>query len=140
MTQEQWDRFLLKVEKTSYCWNWIGAVTSNRKGRVGYGFIMLNGKNVYAHRASFEHFSMEIPDGLVIDHTCENTLCVNPEHLEAVTNGENIHRANARVKVKCKHNHLVQRSTKGCTSCELLKTTQWYFKITGYPQTLLAKI
>jgi hypothetical protein len=31
-----------------------------------------------------------IPDGLVLDHLCRNKLCVNPKHLEPVTNQENI--------------------------------------------------
>lgn len=34
-----------------------------------------------------------IPVGMTIDHLCKNTLCVNPEHLEVVTMGENIRRA-----------------------------------------------
>jgi len=38
-----------------------------------------------AHRAAYLLFVGDIPDNLVIDHLCRNTLCVNPDHLEAVT-------------------------------------------------------
>ncbi len=50
-----------------------------------YGFFFVNGKQRYAHRVSYEDARGIIPDGLVIDHLCRNTKCVNPDHLQAVT-------------------------------------------------------
>lgn len=35
-----------------------------------------------------------IPEGLAIDHLCRQTSCVRPDHLEAVTYAENLHRSN----------------------------------------------
>jgi hypothetical protein len=48
--------------------------------------------NELIHRKHYEQFKGPIPDGLEIDHTCRNTRCVNPEHLEAVTHAENLRR------------------------------------------------
>jgi hypothetical protein len=81
------DRFWSKVEHrgASDCWEWTAGTLS--KGRYG-GFY--DGKMRHAHRVAYELCVGEIPDGLVIDHLCGNTLCVNPAHLEAVTQRENI--------------------------------------------------
>lgn len=42
------------------------------------------------HRLSYEAFKGPVPDGAVIDHVCRNTLCYNPDHLEAVSQKENV--------------------------------------------------
>lgn len=98
-------RFMFKIQKTNNCWLWLGCTTSTRYGRFNY-----NGKIINAHRFSYELFKESIPNGLHIDHLCRNPQCVNPEHLEAVTNKENILRGisivaqNAR-KTHCKKGH-----------------------------------
>lgn len=76
-------RFWRKVEQTDTCWLWRGAVGSG--GRVGYGVFHAYGRKVMAHRFAYELCAGPIPDGLVIDHRCGVTLCVNPAHLEPVT-------------------------------------------------------
>lgn len=48
--------------------------------------------------------------GLVTDHLCRNPRCVNPKHLEAVTQKENLLRGLAmgalnKVKTHCKRGH-----------------------------------
>lgn len=68
--------FESKINKTDSCWVWTGAKQSR-----GYG----NYRGKLAHRVSYEKYVGEIPSGLTIDHLCRNRLCVNPEHLEAVT-------------------------------------------------------
>lgn len=85
MTQEQLDRFMPKVNKTETCWLWTAAIAA------GYGqFHPWRGKQVRAHRISYEHFVGPIPDGLQIDHICRVKNCVNPAHLCPVTAKENM--------------------------------------------------
>lgn len=82
------------------CWLWNGARTA-----AGYGWVRVNGESVAAHRWAYETLVGPIPDGLHIDHLCHtNDLtcrggdacphrpCVNPSHLEPVTNAENARR------------------------------------------------
>ena len=46
----------------------------------------------YAHRVMYEKKFGKIEEGLVLHHKCENHICVNPDHLEKVTNGENVNK------------------------------------------------
>jgi len=46
-------------------------------------------KNEYAHRVSYKAFIGDIPDKMPLDHLCNNTKCINPDHLEIVTTAEN---------------------------------------------------
>lgn len=66
------------------CWIWQGA--PNNKG---YGRIAIQGKRIYAHRASFMIFNGSIND-LNVLHKCDVPLCVNPEHLFLGTQQENV--------------------------------------------------
>jgi hypothetical protein len=77
-------KFWAQVEKTETCWNWTGSRTNNGYGRYGFGY-----KQVAAHRYSYEMAGEVIPEGMFIDHTCSNRLCVRPDHLRLATRKQN---------------------------------------------------
>lgn len=62
------------------------------KDMNGYGKIRIKGKQYYAHRIIYEREIGLIPKGLVIDHLCRNTSCVNTKHLEPCSIHENLQR------------------------------------------------
>lgn len=68
--------FETHFDKGPGCWTWTGLMKFD-----GYGIYNGGG----AHRVSYERYVGPIPKGLHIDHLCRNRACVNPGHLEAVT-------------------------------------------------------
>lgn len=77
-------RFWAKVDKSGECWIWTGATTK------GYGQLTYKKRHLYAHRLSWELEHGEIPHGHVICHSCDTPLCVNPKHLFAGLQKDNI--------------------------------------------------
>ena len=73
------------------CWVYQGS-HNNRGG--GYCQFSVNNKHVYIHRFMYEYYYGQICPDLVIDHLCKNSRCVNPKHLEQVTQKENCRRGN----------------------------------------------
>ena len=61
----------------------------------GYANFKVEGKIWKAHRWAYEQTRGTIPAGMQLDHLCRNKKCINPFHLEIVTNQENANRANA---------------------------------------------
>jgi hypothetical protein len=85
-------RFADKIALTdSGCVEWIGGLNGVGYGQfyIGRTSLEQTGKG-YAHRWSYEYHVGPIPEGLELDHLCRNTACVNPEHLEPVTQRENL--------------------------------------------------
>jgi hypothetical protein len=89
-------------DPNSGCWLWIGSISPQ-----GYGHFFHGGQMVGAHRFSYEHEHGLIPAGLQIDHLCRVRSCVNPSHLEPVTNRENTLRGvnTNRAKTACPQGH-----------------------------------
>jgi hypothetical protein len=54
--------------------------------------MRVGGKTVSVHRHNYITKFGPVPEGLVLDHKCCNPRCVNPDHLEAVTQKENVQR------------------------------------------------
>lgn len=72
---------------TEGCWIWNGEQTINK-----YAWLRKNGKVYRLHRLMYELFIQKPDSKLVLDHLCEEKLCINPFHLEEVTIGENLRR------------------------------------------------
>lgn len=86
MDEKDLARFMGKVEVLATgCWRFHGTPAG-----AGYRTFYLKGERPYAHRASYEHHKGPIPEGLQIHHACSTRDCVNPDHLEAVTQRENL--------------------------------------------------
>jgi len=144
MTYSDDQRFWAKTLWHPYdCWVWQGG----RTGR-GYGEMLYEGRIWLAHRWAYERFVGPIPKGFTIDHLChawdrcragENCLhrrCVNPSHLEAVTNADNHARMPAAVATHCKRGHPFDEANtmiltagngrRKCRKCVNMKRREWY--------------
>ena len=95
------ERLMSRVQQSDGCWLWTGAVT----GTPAYGRAYLNGP-MPAHRAIWTVLVGPVPRGMVLDHLCREKLCVNPMHLEVVTQKENVQRGlNGALKTHCAQGH-----------------------------------
>lgn len=100
------DAFWARItDRPDGCWIWPGV-----PHRSGYGrFVADVGVVVYAHRYAWEsHNGQQIPDGMQIDHLCRNRICVNPAHLEVVTQRENLRRSEAPAGINARKTHCPQ--------------------------------
>lgn len=99
--------------ETTNCWEWQGGINN-----IGYGMIKDTEFNNMrtTHRVSYEVTYGSIPKGKCVLHTCDNPLCVNPEHLFAGT-----HKDNTKDMIqKQRHNHYGSRSKRKCDHCDMV--------------------
>jgi hypothetical protein len=80
-----------KKGKPNDCWPWQGMINKS----LGYGVMRgptVAGKRtmLYAHRVAYEVYKGAPPKGRQVAHLCHNRTCVNPAHLEAVPQRENL--------------------------------------------------
>lgn len=132
MDADLFQRFTTRyVVDANGCWSWTGTTI-----KAGYSQISYQGRKFYGHRLSYEHFIGPIPDGLVIDHLCRNTRCVNPEHLEPVTTRENILRGDTipgryAARTHCKYGHELPTERKAwgerrCAICHARRAREYH--------------
>ena len=80
------DRFWARVERTTGCWLWTGAIDQ----RTGYGRLQYQGRQVTAHRLAFELATGAPPPAeLYVCHSCDTRLCCRPDHLWLGSAAEN---------------------------------------------------
>ena len=106
------------VDGANGCRLWTGAIDGN-----GYGTLRTGGKSFGAHRLAYELAKGQIPPNLFIDHLCRTRLCVNPEHLEAVTHIENMGRAKRDL---CRRGHPISDNGKKrwCAECRRIASRE----------------
>jgi hypothetical protein len=82
--------------------------SDNKPDKItGYTRTMVDGLKRMTHIVAYEAVYGQLPEGLEIDHLCENRACINPDHLEAVTHKENMSRRTKFTykKTYCKWGH-----------------------------------
>lgn len=114
-------RFMSHVEVTESCWLWMA-----QRSPLGYGrFYSGKPGTTVAHRWLWQELNVPLPQCLTIDHLCRNPSCVNPDHLDPVTQAINTWRGQNPMmlrhqSLRCSRGHLkigLQRKDGHCREC-----------------------
>lgn len=126
-------------EPNSGCWLWLGYVKNS-----GYGSLSLReeGRTVTktAHRWAYLLFRGELKDSDVVRHSCDNKICVNPDHLLVGDQKQNISDCISRGRNfwlnrdRCKNGHIFtitntrirKEGGRRCIICARLATKRHY--------------
>lgn len=137
-------RFWEKVDKNgpvhstsgTPCWLWLGKL--DKDGYGTFHVLRIDDKPV---RCKAHNFLVQSPKGLVPDHLCRNRACVNPEHIEHVTERDNILRGTGfaavnAAKTVCKNGHPFNEENtwhhldrgkmrRTCRACARTRAAKW---------------
>lgn len=140
------DRLMEKVVLNGKCWNWTG-----KKDDFGYGKLSIRDKTFQAHRVAYTILEGDIPEGMILDHQCNNPACVNPGHHKPMTQRDNLLRANTfqatnAAKTHCVNGHpfsattvyITKRGGRQCRICVRERKKKLRQRVKGVWSELLA--
>lgn len=129
------NNFYDRVTKTNTCWIWNGS-----RLKFGHGNLRVNGKHILAHRFSWIVANNREPENLIL-HTCDNPICVNPEHLYDGTHKQNTvdsvdrKRHYEAAKTHCQYGHefslentYLYKNSRICKVCRNRRNLEHYYK------------
>lgn len=128
LTQKDITRFMANLSVNSNgCIDWIGSLNKQQ----GSGIFFFNGRPWVAHRIAYCLENGNPPRNLIIIQLCKNKICVNTDHLEAVSRAENIFRSESNFnhsrKLACPRGHSLsgknlintpKRVGRACKPCD----------------------
>lgn len=138
------ERIMEKVDcqNSSGCWIWTGGLKTGGYGEMWIGSRLDESRRKIAvHRATFELFKGEIPNGYLVCHSCDNPSCVNPDHLFVGTQLDNMLDCKSKGRTKkatathCgkghpynKENTIHTKIGRACRACHRASSLRQYYK------------
>jgi hypothetical protein len=117
-----------RIDPDTDCWEWQGYVDRNGYGRIYDRTRPKNRRTDWVHRVFYERHKGPIPERHEIDHTCQNTICVNPDHLDAVTKAEHVARTYQRLGKDRRHEAAAALRATGLTYGEIADALEFATK------------
>jgi hypothetical protein len=130
-----------RIDASGDCWEWTGSRTPKGYGQV---LVKIDGKwhNRRAHRLVWVALCGPIPGNLSLDHLCRNRGCVNPDHLEPVTERLNKLRGFGLPAMRARQLHCIRghanwtvkkSGSRQCLDCASLYTSPAWESNTNLP-------